>query len=346
MKTILVTGANGHIGASCVRDLLANGYRVVGMVREGADLRGLAGLELELRTGDVLDAASVREAVRGVDGVFHLAQPYVLDEDDPEAVIRPGVVGTEHVFGAMKEEGIERVVYTSSCAAVGLSEDANAPLDETTFREDGAIPYIEAKIQGERRALALGRELGLEVVVTLPVGVLGPWDFKPTPTMLNAYDTANGKGPLPMAVNFTDVRDVAAAHRLAFERGRAGERYLVGGELMQPAEAVEVIGELTGKTPAATWPPRWILSTLITITGWFGAAPMSKTALDDVYGKHFAYDCQKARDELGFAPRPPADAIREALRWGAFVGALKPAVAAKVRAKLPPDPEWVEARAA
>lgn len=342
-ETILVTGANGHIGANCVRDLREHGYEVVAMVREGADLRGLHGLDVELRRGDVLDAGAVRAAVEGVDGVFHLAQPYVLDEDDPDAIIRPGVVGTEHVFGAMKDAGLKRVVYTGSCAAVGLADDLDHPLTEATWRDDGAIPYIEAKIRGERRAMELAQELGLEVMVTLPVGVIGPWDFKRTPSMQPVYDAANGKGPVPMAVCFTDVRDTAAGHRLAWERGTPGERYLVGGVPLPPEDAARVIGELTGKVPASAWPPYPVLRLLVTVMGWFGAAPMSRAALDDVYGKHFAYDCAKARDALGFAPASPRDALREALRWGAFMGELKPKVAARVAEHLPPDPEWMEA---
>jgi len=272
--------------------------------------------------------------------VFHLAQPYDIGESDPESIIRPSVIGTENVFGAMKDAGLKRVVYAGSCAAVGVTDDPDEPLDETCWREEGAIPYTTAKILGERRAMELAGEHGLDVVVTLPVGVLGGWDFKPTPTMQPAYDAINGKGPMPMAVNHTDVRDVAASHRLAWEKGTPGERYLVGAEALLPEAAAAVVGNITGKAPAHKWPPYGLLSFLATVLGWFGIAPITKTALDDVYGKHFVYDCSKARRELGYAPAPPRVAIEEAMRWGAFVGALKPKVAAKVAAALPPDPTW------
>jgi dihydroflavonol-4-reductase len=314
---------------------------VVPVVREGADLRGLHGLDLEPVYADVLDKNAVRAALESKpDAVIHLAQPYSLDESDPDAIIRPAVTGTENVFAAMKDAGVKRVVYTGSNAAVGMADDADKPLDETTFRDSSKLPYIEAKIRGERCAMELAKEHGLDSITVLPVAVFGRWDFKTTPTTQSVYEAVNGKGPLPMALSVTDVRDVGAAHLLALENGKPGERYLIGGDVVLPERVADILEELSGYRPSTKWPPYFVLNLAVTVLGWVKKAPISKDALEDVYGKHFAYDSSKAKRDLGYEPRNAKETLTDALRWGALMRAFKPAVNESLSAKLPPEPEW------
>jgi dihydroflavonol-4-reductase len=346
MPRVLITGANGHIGSNLIRDLLAHDYDVVPMVRAGADLRGHHGLDLEYRVGDILDADAVRAAVDGVEAVFHLAQPYNVETTDMDELVRPGVEGTKNVFAAMNDAGIKRVVYTSSVAACGMTDDPARPVTEKDFRESSEVPYSQAKILGERKATELSKEHGMDMVVTLPVGCVGRWDFKPTPTQPPVWDAANGKGPVAFAVNFTDIRDVAAAHRLALEKGTPGERYIVGSDLLLPDEIADAVLELVGTRPATSMPPRFVVSIAISVLGLFGKAPLTHAILNDLYGNHFAYDSSKARTQLGYDPRPPREAIAECLRWGVLLDKLKPGPRERMLASHPLEPEWEAALAA
>jgi len=343
MPRVLVTGANGHIGANLVRDLLAHDYEVVPMVRKGADLRGLHGLDLEYRYGDILDSDAVRAAVDGVEAVFHLAQPYdMAPKVTMEDMTRPAIEGTKNVFAAMADAGVKQVVYTSSVASVGVADDVNKPLTETSFNPQSDIPYTQAKIIGERTAMEMASEYGLDIRVTLPGGCIGRWDFKGTPTQEPIWDAVNGKGPAAFGVTFTDIRDVATGHRLALEKGRAGERYLVTADVMTPDETADHLAVYAKKRPGVSLPPKPVLMVAVTVLGWIGMAPITRDVVREVHSKHFSYDGSKARKELGFEPRTPQVALDECLRWGLYFGRLNDGVGEKVRAALPPEAAWAE----
>ena len=318
MQHALVTGASGHIGANLVRDLLAHGYRVTALARPTSDTRGLDGLDLTLARGDVLDAASVAAALEGCSVVFHLAAPYVVWSRDPVTdIVTPAVQGTEHVLRAAKAAGVRRVVVTSSCNAVGFTR--GAPLDETHWNERTTSPYLRAKNEQERLAHRLGAELGLEVVTVLPTAVLGPHDYRKTPTTAPVLDAlAGGRVPFPM--NLVDARDVARGHVLAAERGIPGERYLLGGDDADTATLASIIEELTGRRPAEGLPPAWVLRTVATLAEAFApvtgkAPPITRALLDDVDGGVPLFDCAKARVELGLAPRGAREVLEATLAW-------------------------------
>lgn len=318
MKKALVTGANGHIGANLVRELLAHDYAVVGLVREGSDLRGLAGVNLELVRGDVLDAEAVGRAMAGVTHLFHLAAPYVVWARDGETIVGPAVRGTDTALRAAKAHGVERAVVTGSCNAVGFT--CGEPLDETSWRERAASPYMRAKREQELCARELAGALDLDVVTVLPTAVLGPLDFRMTPTTAPFVDVLRGRGPVPFPMNLVDVRDVARGHRLAAERGGRGERYLLGGDNADTETIASLIEKHTAKRPKQGLPPGWVLRAVAAVaeatSAVTGKAPMlTRALLDDAGGGAPLFRIDKARAELGFEPRGAEDVIVATIEW-------------------------------
>lgn len=351
MKRVLVTGANGHIGCNVVRDLIAHDYEVVGLVRETSDTTGLTGLPVRLERGDVRDAAAVTRAMEGCEIVLHLGAPYATWAKDAATIVAPAVQGTENVLRAAKQRGVRRVVVTSSCNAVGFSTDPSKPRDETMWAERATSPYIRAKNEQEKRTWALSKELGLDVVTILPTTVLGRFDYRRTPTSAPFVDALTGKGPVPFAMNLVDVRDVARAHVLAAERGRAGERYLAGGDDIAADALATLIQGITGKKPAVGMPPLWLLRVVATLGGavasMTGKAPMITNALlDDAAGGNAVFDCGKARRELGLAPQKPEAVLHEVVRWALFMKWLPDALARSLADRFAPEADWPRPRAA
>ena len=322
----LVTGANGHIGANLVRDLLEHGYAVRALVREKSDTRGLDGVDVERVTGDILDAASLERACDGCTLAFHAAAPYVTWARDPGTILEPAVRGTENALRAAKAKGLRRVVLTSSCNVVGFTKAE--PLDERTWNQRATSPYLRAKLEQERRADTLAAELDLDVVKVLPTAVLGPHDYRKTPTSAPFVDALAGKGPVPFPMNLVDVRDVARGHVLAAERGRRGERYLLGGDDVDTATLATLIEKHTGRRPREGLPPVWVLRTVAALAETFApltgtAPPITRAVLDDVDGGVPLFDCSKAQRELGLAPRGAEEVVLAALAWARQMGWMR-----------------------
>jgi len=315
MKTAFVTGANGHIGANLVRELLNRDYRVTALVRDRSDLRGLEGLEVELVRGDVLDEASL-EPARACETLFHLGAPYSMWAKDPGAIIEPAVRGTENVLRAAPPGA--RVVVTSSCNVVGFTR--GEPLDESTWRDRASSPYMQAKLSQERRARSLAEELGIDLVTVLPTAVLGPYDFKKTPTTGPFLEVFAGKSPIPFATNLVDVRDVALGHVLAAERGARLGRYLLGGDNVSMPALAALIEKLAGRRPQEGLPPTWVLRAVATVSeavsALSGKPPMiTRAILDDVAGGAPLFDISRARAELGYRPRGAEEVLVATIEW-------------------------------
>lgn len=345
MVRALVTGANGHQGANLVRDLIEHGYEVVSMVRDGAITTGLDGLGLALARGDGRDAAAVARAMDGCELVFHLGTPYATWAKDPKTILEPALVGAENVLRAAKERGVRRVVVTSSCNAVGFTDDPKRLRDESMWAESARSPYIRAKNEQERRVWALAKELELDVVTVLPTAVLGRYDYKKTPTSGPFVDVLACKAPVPFATNLVDVRDVARCHVLAAEKGRAGERYLAGGDNVDVPSLAGLVEKLVGKRPGEGLPPLWVLRIVATLAGAASALtgkapPITNELLDDAAGRAPLFDCKKARAELGLAPRGAEEVLVETLRWAIFMGWMPETMAGPLREKYPSDPTW------
>ena len=233
MKRALVTGANGFIGAHVVRAALEAGAEVRAMVREGSDQRSLDGLPIEIVHGDLTDPASLAGAMAGVDTLFNVAARYDLSRRARADAWRANVDGTRELMLAALRSQVDRVVHTSSVAAVGPPRDPARPADETQWAdvEHAPGPYEETKILSERLVHELVESEGLPAVCVLPTAPIGPLDLKPTPTGRLIRDAASGSMPAYIrtaGLNVVHVSDVATGHLAAAQRGRIGERYILG----------------------------------------------------------------------------------------------------------------------
>lgn len=337
MGKVLVTGANGHIGCNVVR-ALAGEREPVAFVRPSSDRRGLEGLSIEIREGDVLDHASLTRAMAGVEAVIHCAAAHRNFAADPSEILRPAVDGTKNVLDACASAGVERVVLTSTAATVGFAASATEPIDETHHVASPRSPYVRAKVEQERLALA---ERRVGVVVLNPSGVFGPHDYRLTPAT-RAFIGMLAGDPAMLGVSITDVRDVATAHVRALAKGRPGERYLVTGDVLTPAQASEAFARVAGWGPKVMTPPRWLVGML----AWWQErkarasgtdAPITREMLGDVWGKHLAYDSSRSRRELGMTYRSADEVIRDTIEWLLTRDAFPPKIAARLRSRAAPS---------
>src|SRR6266542_2850361 len=244
----LVTGGTGFVGANLVRELLADGRSVRVLARKGSDRRVLEGCAVEIAEGDLLDADSLRAAVKGARQVYHVAADYRLWARDARELYRANVDGTRHVLTAAAEAGADRIVYTSTVGALGIPKDGT-PGDETSpvGLEDMVGPYKASKFLAERIAEELAAR-GAPIVIVNPSAPIGPWDVKPTPTGQMVVDFLKGKmlGSLDTGLNIVHVRDVARGHILAAERGRVGQKYVLGHRNMSLIEIFRALAAITG----------------------------------------------------------------------------------------------------
>lgn len=345
---VLVTGANGHIGNHVVRATLEAGWEPFGFVRPGSDRRALTGLKCVVREGDLRDAASVARAMEGVEAVMHVGAVHRNATAEKDEMQNAAFDGTRAVFVAAAEQGVRRVVLTSSGATVGFAKDPAKPFDESHHQERTASAYIRAKVEQEKLARELAGELGVEVVIVNPSGVFGPRDYRLTPATRAIVGLLQGD-PAFLHICLTDVRDVGRAHVLAFEKGEPGERYIITGDNVSPKQLVGLLGEVVGVRPMVFRPPGFLLRFIVGRAEKKAARdgsdpPTTLAAIEDVDGGHLAYDSTRSRQELGMEYRDPKTVLRDTARWLLHVDALKPKVAAKVRAALgaaaAPDPDW------
>jgi hopanoid-associated sugar epimerase len=320
--TTLVTGATGHVGNNLVRALLDDGERVRVLVRPGSPARGLEDLEVERAEGSLDDDESLRAAVFGCRHVYHVAAFVSLSRQDRPRLYRANVLGTRRVMRACLEARVERVVHTSSFGALGTNptgpsteEDVQSPFDEVT-------DYDRSKLYGELEVLrAVAR--GLPAVIVNPTGIVGPYDFKPSLMGQTIIDFREGKLPayLPGAYDLVAMRDVVRAHRLAMERGRVGERYLVSGEVVTVDAMMEWLEELTGARRPRVRLPVGLLLPPTRAKDWVqermfpDARPAFTEASLRMLASRKRGSNEKARRELGLRTTPVRDAFREAVEW-------------------------------
>jgi dihydroflavonol-4-reductase len=317
----LVTGATGFVGSAVARALLARGHQLRLLARRGSDRRNLDGLDAEVVEGDLTDPASLTRAVVGCQNVFHVAADYRLWVPDPHAMMRANVAGTHALLTEAGRAGVERIVYCSSVAALGLTKDGS-PADETTHVTMDAIigPYKRSKYLAEQGVLELARQ-GLPVVIVNPSTPVGPRDIKPTPTGKMIADTAAGRMPayLMTGLNIVHVDDVAEGHLLAWERGRIGERYILGGEDFTMPALLALIDDVVGRksrrvrlSETVLWPVALVSEAL---ASGFGIPPRVTRDTLRMARKQMFFSSRRACEELGYAPRPARIAIVDAVAW-------------------------------
>ena len=318
---VLVTGGTGFVGANLVRELLADGHAVRVLARAGGDRRALAGCRVDIVEGDLLDVASIRVAVAGARRVYHVAADYRLWARDPAVLYRANVDGTRTVLAAAAEAGAERIVYTSTVGAVGIPKDGT-PGDERTpvSLADMIGAYKASKFLAERAADELAAR-GAPIVTVNPSAPIGPWDIKPTPTGQMIVDFLKGKmfASVDTGLNIVHVRDVARGHILAAERGRVGERYILGYRNLSLLEIFRMLAALTGiRAPRLRVPysVAWLAAAgmegVARITGRPPQVPLTAVRMAR---KRMYFSAAKAVTELGLPQAPVEQALEEAVAW-------------------------------
>jgi len=324
MKPALVTGASGFIGWHVARVLLERGYRVRALVRNGSRVDGL---DVEPVTGDLRDAPSLDRAVTGCGLVFHVAADYRLWARNPGELYRSNVDGTRNLLSAARQAGVERVVYTSTVGCIGMPHntlgDETIPVALAQMTGD----YKRSKFQAEQVALEFARA-GLPVVIVNPTAPIGDHDVKPTPTGKIVLDFLKGDMPafIDTGLNVVDVRDVAQGHWLACERGKVGERYILGAENLTLAQILQKLAHLTDrKAPTVRLPYAVALCAGACSTAWAnltGIAPRVPLAAVRMAREKMWVTHEKARRDLGFTPGPAEQALARAVEWFSGPGRL------------------------
>jgi dihydroflavonol-4-reductase len=318
----LVTGAAGFIGSAVTRKLLERRRAVRALLKPGEPTRNLDGLDVEIVWGDVNDRDAVAQALEGCDTLYHLAAIYALWLPDPSVIYEVNVEGTKTVLWAAYKAGLSKVVYTSSIAAVG-HRAGGQPADETvTFNTwDESNAYIRSKWLSERDALRFARE-GLPLVAVNPAFPFGERDVGPTPTGQMILNLLHGKVPGYIDGGFcaVDVEDVAEAHLLAEERGRIGERYILGNHNISYRDFYRLVGEVAGVKVPLRRLPGWAVLGFGALQEYLAdhvthRRPVTtyktvKTGMLSLY-----FDNSKARHELGLPVTPLEQTVRKSIEW-------------------------------
>jgi dihydroflavonol-4-reductase len=325
----LVTGATGFVGSAVARALLQAGHRVRVLARPNSDRRNLVDLSVEIAEGSMGDTESLARAVAGCRYVYHVAADYRIWVPDPAPMFRTNVAGTRDLLTAALEAGAERIVYTSSVATLGLVPGGSANEETPSSAEDMIGPYKQSKFEAEEvaRELAIGH--GLPVIIVNPSTPVGPRDLKPTPTGRLILEAARGQMPayVDTGLNIVHVDDVAAGHLAAAEKGRIGERYILGGENMSLAEILREVARKVGKRPPRLRLPHSALFP-VAIGAEFAARITGREPFVTLDGvrmsrKKMYFTSEKASCELGYKPRPAREAIADAVSWFRTNGYLR-----------------------
>jgi dihydroflavonol-4-reductase len=325
----LVTGATGFVGAAVARSLLANQWQVRALARKGSDRRNLNALSLDVVEGDLTDLNSLEHAAQGCEALFHVAADYRLGARDPSQLYRNNVEGTRNVLHAARRGGVQRIVYTSSVATIGIPGDGTPGDEQTPNSVENMIGhYKRSKYLAEEVAREAARE-GLSVVIVSPSTPVGPGDLKPTPTGQLVLDAAAGRMPayVETGLNVVHVDDVANGHLLAYQRGKAGERYILGGQDMSLREILAMIATLVGRAPprvrlpyGVVLPIAYLAEGFAKLTGRSGRITLEGVRMSR---KLMYFSSAKAVRELGYAWRPPLQAFEDAIRWFRDNGLLR-----------------------
>jgi dihydroflavonol-4-reductase len=349
--TTLVTGAAGFLGSHVARQLVARGECVRVLLRPSSSNRAIADLPLEYVTGDLRDTASLARAMAGIRHVYHVAADYRLWAKNPEDIYDSNVGGTKNLLAAAKQAGVELLIYTSTVATIAV--DRHAPGDSAAASPaslpNDALPneftdakleemighYKRSKWQAEKEALDAAKQ-GLPVIVAMPTTPVGPWDWKPTPTGKIIVDFLNGKMPgyVETGLNFVGVEDCAAGHLLVAERGKIGERYLLGAENLKLKALLDTLAQITGlPAPKLKIPHGLALGVAYAETAFsrlLGREPQIPVEGVKIARHMMFVDASRAPRELGFQTAPVAAALERAVRWYEANGYVSPKRAKKI----------------
>ncbi|MEZ5921954.1 MAG: NAD-dependent epimerase/dehydratase family protein [Parvularculaceae bacterium] len=328
--TTLVTGATGFVGSAIVRRLLAHGEEVRVLVRERSDLRNLDSLRVEKVCGDLRNSQSMELACRGIKNLYHAAADYRLWARDSQEIFNSNIEGTDNVLRAALDAGVTKIVHTSSVCTIKLRSDGIPSAENDIATADDMLgAYKQSKFHAEVRCQQL-IALGAPIVIVNPSTPIGPRDVKPTPTGRIIVEAMRGAMPayVNTGLNFVHVDDVAEGHLLAMEKGRIGERYILGGDDLPLKSLLYMIAEIAGRTPPkielprrAIYPLAWAAESASLLTGKEPFVTVNGLRL----AKNWMYfSSEKAERELGYRFRPVREAVQDAIEW--FSSASPPGV--------------------
>lgn len=318
--TTLVTGAAGFLGSHIARQLLARSEKVRVLVRASSSNRAISDLSLEYVTGDLRDAASLDRAMQGMERVFHVAADYRLWARKSKEIYDSNVVGTKNLLEAAKRAAVKQLIYTSTVATIAVDRP-ELPNEFTDAKLEEMIGhYKRSKWMAEQEVLNAAKS-GLPVIIAMPTTPVGPWDWKPTPTGKIILDFLNGKMPgyVETGLNFVGVEDCAAGHLLVSEKGKVGERYLLGAENLTLKELLGTLANLTGlPAPKLKIPHGVALGVAYMETAFsrlVGKEPQIPVEGVKIARHKMFVDCQRSQTELGFRPGAVKEALERAARW-------------------------------
>jgi dihydroflavonol-4-reductase len=320
VKQAFVTGGTGFVGANLIRLLLQKGYQVRALVRPASRLDNLQELDVEVVKGDLNDP-DLWQQMQRCQFLFHVAAHYSLWQTDKEVLYQNNVLGTRHILAAARRAGVERTVYTSSVAAIGVSASGK-PVDETHQSpvEKLVGHYKKSKYWAEQEAVKAA-QTGQDIVIVNPSSPIGPWDIKPTPTgdIILRFLRRQMPAYVETGLNFIDVRDVAQGHLLALEKGKSGDRYILGHQNLSLKQLLDQLAQITGLPAPQRSIPAWIPLSVAWVDECL-LAPLGKTPSVPLDGVRMAqqpmyYDASKAVRELNLPQTPIATALHDAVDW-------------------------------
>ncbi len=334
--TTLVTGAAGFLGSHVTRLLVARGDSVRVLMRASSSNRAIGDLSLEYVTGDLRDVESLERAMKGVERVFHVAADYRLWAKKSQDIYDSNVGGTKNVLAAAKQAGVSQLIYTSTVATIAVDRP-ELPNEFTDAKVEEMIGhYKRSKWMAEQEVLREAKE-GAPIIVAMPTTPVGPWDWKPTPTGKIILDFLNGKMPgyVDTGLNFVGVEDCAAGHLLVSEKGKPGERYLLGAENLTLKGLLDALAEITGLRVPITKIPHgmalgvaYVESALSRLVGREPQIPVEGVRI----ARHKMFvDASRAKRELGFEAGPVKGALERAARWYVANGYVREGRVRKIR---------------
>lgn len=318
----LVTGATGFLGSAVMRCLLTAGHEVRVLVRPDSDRKNLENFPVEITEGDLREHQSLRRAIKGCDNLFHVAADYRLWVPDPETMHEINVNGTRALILAATEEGIKRIVYTSSVATLGLKQDGSSANEDTPSNFTAITGYYKrTKYLAEQMVKQLTDEHQLPLIIVNPSTPIGPGDIRPTPTGRIVLDTLMGRMPayVNTGLNIAHVDDIAYGHLLAYQHGKPGERYILGGDNMSLLQILQAIDAINGTQQnrinipiGLMLPMAWLMEKFASLTH-----TEPRATLDSIHmaKKLMFFSSEKAHRELGYQYRPSIEALKDAVKW-------------------------------
>ncbi|HEY4777325.1 MAG TPA: hopanoid-associated sugar epimerase [Candidatus Acidoferrales bacterium] len=319
--TTLVTGATGFVGSHVARQLVSAGQSVRVLVRPNSNLEALAGLHVEYFEGDLSDQESLERAMHGIRRVFHVAADYRLWTPRPEEIYETNVQGTRKLLAAARHARVERIVYTSTVATIAVPRNGALPNEDTQASLNEMIGhYKRSKFLAEQVAVE-AVSAGVPVVIVNPTAPVGPWDWKPTPTGRIILDFLKGKMPayVDTGLNVAPVEDIAAGHLLAAEKGRVGQRYILGGRNMTLKQILDALSAITGRPAPRVRLPHAVALAAGYADQWFsrlaGREPQIPVEGVKMSRHRMFVESDKAERELGYKPTSVEAALGRAVTW-------------------------------